>query len=64
MLTWALTEILNSNEPIMFVKKKKKKKSDLENVGEHANSATIGFGFARMVLAKLAVCQEGRTYAW
>lgn len=37
--------------------------SDLENyVIESANHATVGFGFARMVIAKVGMRKEGRTY--
>lgn len=60
-LTWVLAQVLNLNESTIYLFKKKK--SNLENyVRESANHATIGFGFARMVVAKVGMCKEGGTY--
>lgn len=47
---------------------KEKKKSDLQNYfRENASGATVGSGgmsCARVALAKLGACEEGRKYLW
>lgn len=63
MLTWALVQILNLNESNKYLLLFFFKMSDLENyVTENVKHAPTGFGFARMVIAKLGMCKEGKTY--